>query len=317
MFLLKLTLFILIPFFLTGCGHNMFYDSETIGLDISIPIGQTRFGITIGSTKQVTAGIRGGSYFKTDSDSDGTWITGPTTRSIRYGAGLQVNEGNIKDILEDPDVGLDVKLALIKILQPSKHITNSDKLIPVIPDDEDNESNDPVDPSQPEEPTEPPPTQQVDKGNNDTSVPSTLVSPPAKQESSSAGTNNRVTIVLLLAIAWCVLVILIYIRTRTPKITGKKFSKNTTNLDDLGPVDNGDDILVNPEDDFVVSPNPSAPKEEEVKKKMRLVSIIRRVKAYLKYFPTVFAFIKKLPCKKIAKYFKNFLSKFTNRRSKQ
>lgn len=105
-----------------GCGHNAYRESETTGLSFDIPIGDDHIGLSIGSTKTVTAVVRGGSTFETTTANGGGLLSGNVGQakvSRLKTPNTQINEGYLADVLMSTNVPVDVKLEL------AKHIPNA------------------------------------------------------------------------------------------------------------------------------------------------------------------------------------------------
>lgn len=104
---------------LTGCGHNMYFENETTGLCLRIPIAEgADIGLMVGSTKSVTATVRGGTSFTTESSNGAGILSGDAgiAKITQFKSNTQINEGNIVKVLTDTNVDENVKLALVKQL---------------------------------------------------------------------------------------------------------------------------------------------------------------------------------------------------------
>ena len=104
---------------LTGCGHNMYFENETTGLCLRIPIAEgADLGLMVGSTKSVTATVRGGTSFTTESSNGAGILSGDAgiAKITQFKSNTQINEGNIVKILTDSNVAENVKLELVKQL---------------------------------------------------------------------------------------------------------------------------------------------------------------------------------------------------------
>jgi len=104
---------------LTGCGHNMYFENETTGLCLRIPIAEgADLGLMVGSTKSVTATVRGGTSFTTESSNGAGILSGDAgiAKITQFKSNTQINEGNIVKVLTDTNVAENVKLELVRQL---------------------------------------------------------------------------------------------------------------------------------------------------------------------------------------------------------
>ena len=104
---------------LTGCGHNMYFENETTGLCLRIPIAEgADLGLMVGSTKSVTATVRGGTSFTSESSNGAGILSGDAgiAKITQFKSNTQINEGNIVKVLTDTNVDESVKLELVKQL---------------------------------------------------------------------------------------------------------------------------------------------------------------------------------------------------------
>ena len=112
-------LLVLCTTLLTGCGHNMYFENETTGLCLRIPIAEgADLGLMVGSTKSVTATVRGGTSFTTESSNGAGILSGDAgiAKITQFKSNTQINEGNIVKVLTDTNVAENVKLELVKHL---------------------------------------------------------------------------------------------------------------------------------------------------------------------------------------------------------
>ena len=113
-FLAAVLIFILI-ILACGCGHNMLVENEMIGLACRVPVGEANYvGITIGSSKQVVAAVRGGASFESTTSAGGGIFTanGAENKITTFRSNLQYNEGYLNEAFTSPDVPMEVKLKL-------------------------------------------------------------------------------------------------------------------------------------------------------------------------------------------------------------
>lgn len=112
-------LLVLCTTLLTGCGHNMYFENETTGLCLRIPVAEgADLGLMIGSTKSVTATVRGGTSFTTESSNGAGILSGDAgiAKITQFKSNTQINEGNIVKVLADTNVPEQVKIELVKQL---------------------------------------------------------------------------------------------------------------------------------------------------------------------------------------------------------
>ena len=114
-----LLLLLFLAMFVTGCGHNMYFENETTGLCCRIPIGEgADIGLMVGTTKSVTATVRGNTSFTTES-SQGVGLFGGDTgiaKITQFKCNTQLNEGNIVKIFSDTNISDEVKIELVRAM---------------------------------------------------------------------------------------------------------------------------------------------------------------------------------------------------------
>ena len=105
----------------SGCGHNIYRELEITGVRMAIPIGDGEIGFAAGNVKAVTATVRGGAAFETTTTSGGGLFSGSTGQSkiTQFKANIQLNEGNIVEIMTSSNVSDTVKIALATNLGPA------------------------------------------------------------------------------------------------------------------------------------------------------------------------------------------------------
>jgi len=107
---------------LAGCGHTFYFESDTIGLNATVPCGERTIGVTIGSSKIVQASVRGGSTFETTTTSGAGILSGAggVAKLSRMSTNMQLNEGYLADIMLSTNVTENVKIELAKALTTAK-----------------------------------------------------------------------------------------------------------------------------------------------------------------------------------------------------
>jgi len=131
---------------LTGCGHNIVNVDRGIGLDIRVPLpfsGENIVALKIGQIDSTSLILRGNAEFKTDSSTTGSLSTesssggnsnnpnssgtsgklgtsGGIGQNISFSTKLQLNEGYLCEVLKDPNVPNEAKIALVNYLIQSQ-----------------------------------------------------------------------------------------------------------------------------------------------------------------------------------------------------
>lgn len=133
---------------LTGCGHNIVNVDRGIGIDLRLPIpfsGENIVVLKIGQIDSTSLILRGNAEFKTDSSTTGSINTETSTgtetgdklgnsgklgtsggigQNITFTTKPQLNEGYLCEVLKDPNVPNEAKVALVNYLiqqqQPNK-----------------------------------------------------------------------------------------------------------------------------------------------------------------------------------------------------
>ena len=135
--------FICVLFLLTGCGHNIVNVDRGIGLDIRVPLpfsGENIVALKVGQIDSTSLILRGNAEFKTDSSTTGSLSTesssggngnnnpnssgtsgklgtsGGIGQNISFSTKLQLNEGYLCEVLKDPNVPNEAKIALVNYL---------------------------------------------------------------------------------------------------------------------------------------------------------------------------------------------------------
>ena len=106
----------------TGCGHSVLVETDRIGLNLRIPIGEVNaVSFTIGSDKEVVAVMRGGASMETTTSAGGGLLSAQAAANkiTVFRANMQFNEGNLKDVLCSPDVPDEAKVELAKAIAPA------------------------------------------------------------------------------------------------------------------------------------------------------------------------------------------------------
>ena len=123
---------------LTGCGHNIVNVDRGVGVDIRVPLpfsGENIVALKIGQIDSTSLILRGNAEFKTDSSTTGSLSTETLTgtdkksgnsgklgtsggigQNIKFTTKLQLNEGYLCDVLKDPNVPQEAKIALVNYL---------------------------------------------------------------------------------------------------------------------------------------------------------------------------------------------------------
>ena len=129
---------------LSGCGHNIVNVDRGIGLDIRVPLpfsGENIVALKIGQIDSTSLILRGNAEFKTDSSTTGSFNTetgtgtntgdksnntgklgtsGGIGQNISFTTKLQLNEGYLCEVLKDPNVPNEAKIALVNYLIQSQ-----------------------------------------------------------------------------------------------------------------------------------------------------------------------------------------------------
>lgn len=116
-------LLVLIIPLITGCGHNIASQSKGIGIDVSWNGSNYVPNVRLGYWDDTTAVVRGNTSVSASTASGGGIIAGQggTSQTIAISTGTQVNEGYVKDILTDPNLDTEAKIAFIKALTRLEH----------------------------------------------------------------------------------------------------------------------------------------------------------------------------------------------------
>ncbi len=114
---------IIIALIITSCGHNMVTQSKGIGIDVSWTGENYVPNIKLGYWDETSAAVRGNATVSASTASGGGLLVGQggTSQTLQIATGTQINEGYIKDILTDPNLSTEAKVAFIKILAQLEH----------------------------------------------------------------------------------------------------------------------------------------------------------------------------------------------------
>ena len=114
---------IVIALMITSCGHNMVTQSKGIGIDISWTGENYVPNVKLGYWDETSAAVRGNATVSASTASGGGLLVGEggTSQTLQIATGTQINEGYIKDILTDPNLSTEAKVAFIKILAQLEH----------------------------------------------------------------------------------------------------------------------------------------------------------------------------------------------------
>lgn len=109
---------IVIALMITSCGHNMVTQSKGIGIDVSWTGENYVPNIKLGYWDETSAAVRGNANVSASTASGGGLMVGEggTSQTFQIATGTQINEGYIKDILIDPNIDTEAKVAFIKAL---------------------------------------------------------------------------------------------------------------------------------------------------------------------------------------------------------
>lgn len=114
---------ILITLLITSCGHNIASQSKGIGIDLSWNGSNYVPNVRLGYWDDTTAVVRGNTSVSASTATGGGMLAGQggTSQTLQIATGTQVNEGYIKDILVDPNLTTEAKIAFIKALTKLDH----------------------------------------------------------------------------------------------------------------------------------------------------------------------------------------------------
>jgi len=105
--------FLIILLLFTGCGHNIGTTSKGIGLNVSWTSGSYLPNMALGYWDINQAVVRGNAVYTVNTSTGGSAaLIGGTSQSMELKAGTQFNEGNLKEVLANPLVDKDVKIAV-------------------------------------------------------------------------------------------------------------------------------------------------------------------------------------------------------------
>lgn len=109
---------VILAIIITGCGHNMVTQSKGIGIDVSWTGENYVPNIKLGYWDETSAAVRGNANVSASTASGGGLMVGEggTSQTFQIATGTQINEGYIKDILTDPNIDTEAKVAFIKAL---------------------------------------------------------------------------------------------------------------------------------------------------------------------------------------------------------
>lgn len=109
---------VILAIIITGCGHNMVTQSKGIGIDVSWTGENYVPNIKLGYWDETSAAVRGNANVSASTASGGGLMVGEggTSQTFQIATGTQINEGYIKDILIDPNIDTEAKVAFIKAL---------------------------------------------------------------------------------------------------------------------------------------------------------------------------------------------------------
>lgn len=109
---------IILALIVTSCGHNMVTQSKGIGIDVSWTGENYVPNIKLGYWDETSAAVRGNANVSASTASGGGLMVGEggTSQTFQIATGTQINEGYIKDILVDPNIDTEAKVAFIKAL---------------------------------------------------------------------------------------------------------------------------------------------------------------------------------------------------------
>lgn len=102
---------------LTGCGHNVQTSTKGIGINMSWQSDSYVPSVKVGYWDVTNATIRGNTTYTTTTATGGSLFnSGGTQTTTQMSTGLQINQGNLVQILTSKENSDQVKIALVKIL---------------------------------------------------------------------------------------------------------------------------------------------------------------------------------------------------------
>ena len=109
---------IIIALLITSCGHNFATQSKGIGIDVSWTGESYIPNVRMGYWDDTTAVVRGNTTVSASTATGGGILAGQggTSQTLQIATGTQINQGYIKDILTDPNLDTEAKVAFIKAL---------------------------------------------------------------------------------------------------------------------------------------------------------------------------------------------------------
>ena len=109
--------------FLVGCGHNIHSNNKGVGIDLSWQSENYVPSLKVGYWDNTNAVVRGNStYTSTTSTGGSLFSSGGTQTTSQLITGMQLNQGNLKEILTSKDNSDQVKIAVIKATMKNKAI---------------------------------------------------------------------------------------------------------------------------------------------------------------------------------------------------
>lgn len=118
-----LLVFLFSMMLITGCGHNIVCNDKGTGILFRVPLpdGNSLFELKLGNIESSRAIIRGNSTYDILTSTGGQFISSAgTTSRILLTSNIQLNEGNIKNILTSPNLSDQAKIMLINFLTSQK-----------------------------------------------------------------------------------------------------------------------------------------------------------------------------------------------------
>lgn len=114
---------IIIALIVTSCGHNIASQSKGIGIDVSWNGSNYVPNVRLGYWDDTTAVVRGNAAVSASTATGGGALAGEggTSQTIQISTGTQINEGYVKDVLTDPNLSTEAKIAFIKALTKLEH----------------------------------------------------------------------------------------------------------------------------------------------------------------------------------------------------
>jgi len=102
-----------------SCGHNITHTDRGTGVIMRIPLpdGSSLIDLKLGKIDSTTTVLRGGATYDSAASTGGSLFgTMGTSDRVQVSTIPQLNEGNLRDVLNDNKTPKEVKIALIQYL---------------------------------------------------------------------------------------------------------------------------------------------------------------------------------------------------------